>query len=128
MIIQITIAPTLATAGMGYPIASFQDLKGFAAIRRHLSTNVEKCLKTSSRQITHHRLSEMHSIKYTTLTEWHSSIPMLLRTLKGRKLKKTFLITTFNPHSREWDKIVERNWDLLDKFLLHTLPTQTRLD
>ena len=28
---------------------------------------------------------------------------------------KTFLITTFHPYLRECDKIVERNWDLLDK-------------
>ena len=28
---------------------------------------------------------------------------------------KTFLITTFHPNFRECDKIVERNWDLLDK-------------
>ena len=28
---------------------------------------------------------------------------------------KTFLITTYHPNFRECDKIVERNWDLLDK-------------
>ena len=28
---------------------------------------------------------------------------------------KTFLITTFHPYLRECDKIIERNWDLLDK-------------
>ena len=31
------------------------------------------------------------------------------------KNDKTFLITTFHPNFRECDKIVERNWDLLDR-------------
>ena len=31
------------------------------------------------------------------------------------KNDKTFLITTFHPNFREFDKIVERNWDLLDR-------------
>ena len=50
-----------------------------------------------------------HSDRHTLLN------PHLDEEKDDKEEDKTFLITTFHPNFKECDKIIERNWDLLDK-------------
>ena len=113
--ICIATASTLETALIVYHTANFIGSKGSLVVTRHLSIIVEKCPKHLIRADYPHKVFKEAFHKVYHLDRMTLPNPSTTEDIKDEKTNRTFLITTFHPNFKECDKIVERNWDLLDK-------------